>query len=60
MEIGEIVAGWNAAMKLIDDLAQQYAQKEPYAWVKLDRIRSYIKKAAVQECDNYFSQINEF
>ena len=60
MDIVEIANARNEATRIVDLLAGQSANKEPFAWDKLDRIRTYLKKSTVQECDDYFNPLGAF
>jgi hypothetical protein len=46
----------NQAVELVDALTVSSASTAPYAWYKLDRIRTYLKQSTIQLCEAYFAE----
>jgi hypothetical protein len=59
MKITDIIAGRNEAMSLVNGICGPAANTDPFAWSKMDRVRSYLQSSTVAECDGYFAPEND-
>ncbi len=56
MEIQDIIAGRNEALRLVEVECHKAATVTAFTWDKLDRVRSYLKKSTIEEANSHFAQ----
>jgi hypothetical protein len=56
MDILTIIKGRDLAYGAINALCGKTADKNPYAWEKLDAIRRYLRTETIREVAHYFNK----
>jgi hypothetical protein len=50
------ITGRNSAVALVDDRCGKTSNREPFAYDKLGRVRTYLKASTIAEADAHFTE----